>query len=137
MVNTESATLADSKDFLQVSQLPVNYRGATTSSLAMVATVPGTQQDANGNVSVGGGLPSQVQYSVDGASTVNIRQNGALGNMNPSSELISEFKVAQFNNNAEFSQAGDVTISTKSGTDRFHGRLFEYLQNSLLDATPY
>jgi hypothetical protein len=45
-----------------------------------------------------------VQYSVDGSSTVNIRQNGALGNMNPSSELISEFKVTQFNNNAEFAQ---------------------------------
>jgi len=59
----------------------------------MLATVPGAQQDANGNVSVGGGLPSQVQYSVDGSSTVNIRQNGALGDMNPSSVLISEFKV--------------------------------------------
>ncbi|HMK21269.1 MAG TPA: carboxypeptidase-like regulatory domain-containing protein, partial [Terriglobales bacterium] len=41
MINTESATLADSKNFAEVSQLPVNYRGATTSSLAMVATVPG------------------------------------------------------------------------------------------------
>lgn len=137
MINTESATLADTKDFLQVSQLPVNYRGATTSSMAVLATVPGTQQDANGNVSVGGGLPSQVQYSVDGASTVNIRQNGALGNMNPSSELISEFKVSQFNNNAEFSQLGDVTIATKSGGEHFHGSLFEYMQNSILDATPY
>jgi hypothetical protein len=136
-INTESATLADSKDFLQVSQLPVNYRGATTSSLAMVATVPGTQQDANGNVSVRGGLPSQVQYSVDGASTVNIRQNGALANMNPSSELISEFKVSQFNNNAEFAQLGDITISTKSGGQHFHGSAFEYLQNSVLDATTF
>jgi hypothetical protein len=137
MINTESATLADSKDFVQVSQLPVNYRGATTSSLAVLATVPGTQQDANGNVSIGGGLPSQVQYSVDGASTVNIRQNGALANMNPSSELISEFKVSQFNNNAEFAQLGDITIATKSGTDHFHGSLFEYLQNSMLDATTF
>jgi hypothetical protein len=137
MINTESATLADAKDFLQVSQLPVNYRGATTSSLAVLATVPGTQQDANGNVSVGGGLPSQVQYSVDGASTVNIRQNGALANMNPSSELISEFRVSQFNNNAEFAQLGDITIATKSGTGHYHGSLFEYLQNSMLDATPY
>jgi len=34
--------------------------------------------------------------------------------MNPSSELISEFKVAQFNNNAEFSQLGDITITTNS-----------------------
>jgi hypothetical protein len=64
---------------------------------------------------------------------VNIRQN-ALGNMNPSSELISEFKVTQFNNNAEFAQIGDVTISTKSGGDQFHGSAFEYLQNDALDA---
>ena len=137
MINTENAILADTKDFVQVSQLPVNYRGATTSSLAMVATVPGAQQDANGNVSVGGGLPSQVQYSVDGASTVNVRQNGALANMNPSSELISEFKVVQFSNNAEFAQLGDITIATKSGSDHFHGCLFEYMQNSVLDATTY
>jgi hypothetical protein len=137
MINTESATLADTKDFVQVSQLPVNYRGATTSSMAVLTTVPGTQQDANGNVSVGGGLPSQVQYSVDGASTVNIRQNGALANMNPSSELISEFKVSQFNNNAEFAQLGDITIATKSGGEHFHGSAFEYMQNSVLDATTF
>jgi Carboxypeptidase regulatory-like domain len=137
MINTESATLADTKDFQQVSQLPVNYRGATTSSMAVLATVPGTQQDANGNVSVGGGLPSQVQYSVDGASTVNIRQNGALGNMNPSSELIGEFKVSQFSNNAEFAQLGDITITTKSGAEHLHGSAFEYMQNSALDATTF
>lgn len=134
VINTENGTIGDTKDFQQITNLPVNYRGATTSPLAMLATVPGAQQDANGNVSVGGGLPSQVQYSVDGSSTVNIRQNGALGNMNPSSELISEFKVTQFNNNAEFAQLGDVTISTKSGGDQFHGSAFEYLQNSAFDA---
>ncbi len=134
VINTENGTIGDTKDFKELTGLPVNYRGATTSPLAMLATVPGAQQDANGNVSVGGGLPSQVQYSVDGSSTVNIRQNGALGNMNPSSELISEFKVTQFNNNAEFAQIGDVTISTKSGTDQFHGSAFEYLQNDAFDA---
>ncbi|HKN74426.1 MAG TPA: TonB-dependent receptor [Candidatus Acidoferrum sp.] len=134
VINTENGTIGDTKDFKQLTSLPVNYRGATTSPLAMLATVPGAQQDANGNVSVGGGLPSQVQYSVDGSSTVNIRQNGALGNMNPSSELISEFKVTQFNNNAEFAQIGDVTISTKSGGDQFHGSAFEYLQNDAFDA---
>jgi hypothetical protein len=134
VINTENATIGDSKDFQQITNLPVNYRGATTSPLAMLATVPGAQQDANGNVSVGGGLPSQVQYSVDGSSTVNIRQNGALGNMNPSTELIGEFKVTQFNNNAEFAQLGDVTISTKSGTEQFHGSVLEYAQNDAFDA---
>ena len=116
VINTENGAIGDTKDFQQITNLPVNYRGATTSPLAMLATVPGAQQDANGNVSVGGGLPSQVQYSVDGSSTVNI------------------LKVAQFNNNAEFAQLGDVTISTKSGGDQFHGSAFEYLQNSAFDA---
>src|SRR6202035_784543 len=137
VINTENGTIGDTKNFQQITALPVNYRGATTSPLAMLATVPGAQQDANGNVSVGGGLPSQVQYSVDGSSTVNIRQNGALGNLNPSSELISEFKVTQFNNNGEFAQIGDVTISTKSGTEQYHGSLFEYAQNSAFDAATY
>ena len=56
-INTENATLGDTKDFLQISELPVNYRGATTSPLAALTSVPGTQQDANGNVSIGGGNP--------------------------------------------------------------------------------
>ena len=70
MINTENGTIGDTKDFQQITNLPVNYRAATTSPLAMLATVPGAQQDANGDAPVGGGLPSQVQYSVDGSSTV-------------------------------------------------------------------
>ena len=136
-LNTENATVSDTKLFSQVVQLPMNYRGGNDSPLQALVSVPGVQQDSNGNLSIGGGTPSQTQFSVDGASTVNVRQNGALFNMNPSSELISEFKVTQFNNNAEFSQLGDVTITTKSGGNRIHGSVFEYLQNSVLDATPY
>jgi hypothetical protein len=137
IVNTENGTIGDTKKFNQVVQLPMNYRGGNDSPLAALVAVPGVQQDGSGNYSIGGGTPSQIQFSVDGTSTVNVRQNGALGNMNPSSELIGELKVTQFNNNAEFSQLADVTIITKSGTNRFHGSAFEYLQNSALDATPW
>src|SRR5262249_33965456 len=136
-INTENGTIADTKGFNQVVQLPMNYRGGNDSPLAALVAVPGAQQDSQGNFSIGGGTPAQIQYSVDGTSTVNVRFNGALANMNPSSELISEFKITQFNNNAEFAQIGDVTIITKSGTNHFHGSAFEYLQNSALDATTY
>jgi len=136
-INTESAVLGDTKNFNQVVQLPMNYRGGSDSPLNALVAVPGVQQDSSGNLSIGGGTPAQIQFSVDGTSTVNVRQNGALANMNPSSELISEFKVTQFNNNAEFSQLADVTIITKSGANQFHGSAFEYLQNSALDATTY
>src|SRR5215831_13912852 len=77
-INTESGTIGDTKNFQQVTQLPVNYRGATTSPLAAIATVPSVQQDSNGSVSIGGALPSQVGYSVDGVSTSHYRQNSAL-----------------------------------------------------------
>jgi hypothetical protein len=136
-ITTDTGTIADTKTFQQVTQLPVNYRGSTTSPLAAIDTVVGVQQDNSGNVSIGGGTPSMVQYSVDCVSSVNVRNNGALTNLNPSSELIREFKVTAYNNNAEFSQVSDVTIATKSGTNTFQGSLFEYLQNDRLDVTTY
>jgi hypothetical protein len=41
VINTENGTIGDTKDFQQITALPVNYRGATTSPLAMLSTVPG------------------------------------------------------------------------------------------------
>ena len=73
-------------------------------------------------------------YSVDGISTTNVFQSSAGANPYPSSEGISELKVTAFNNSAEFAQVGDVTFTTKGGTNTFHGSLFEYLQNYALDA---
>jgi hypothetical protein len=136
-INTENGTIAESIKGDKIQQLPLNYRGATTSPLAAIAAMPSVQQDSNGSVSVGGALPSQVGYSVDGVSTSNNRQNGALPNLYPSSEILGEFKVTAFNNNAEFAQIGDVTVTTKAGGNEFHGSLFEYHQNSALDANVY
>jgi hypothetical protein len=76
-------------------------------------------------------------FSVDGISTANVRQNGALQDAYPSQEGIAAVKLTSFNNSAEFSQIGDVTFTTKNGTNNFHGDVFEYLQNQTLDATPY
>ena len=136
-INTENGTIADTKGFQEVTELPVNYRGATTSPLAALVTVPGVQQDSNGGLSISGGIPSMIDFTLDGVSTINVRNNGANQNMYPSSELLGEFRVSSVNNNAEFAEAGDVTVTTKSGTNTFHGSLFEYLQNARLDATTY
>ncbi|HYL99159.1 MAG TPA: TonB-dependent receptor, partial [Blastocatellia bacterium] len=136
-INTENATIGAEIKGENIAQLPLNYRGATTSPLAAIAALPNVQQDSSGNISVGGALPSQVAYSVDGVSSVNNRQNGSLPNLYPSSEILGEFKVTAFNNNAEFAQVGDVTVTTKGGGNEFHGSAFEYLQNSALDAKVY
>jgi hypothetical protein len=137
VINTENAVISDSKDNQMITQLPLNSRATTTSPLGALALSPNVQQDSSGNIALGGASSAMVNFSVDGISTSNVRQNGALQDAYPSQEGISEVKVTSFNNSAEFSQVGDVTFTTKSGTSNLHGSLFEYLQNDALDADPY
>jgi hypothetical protein len=128
-IDTENATLGDSKDNLQMTQLPINNRATTTSPLGALGLSPNVQTDSSGNIALGGASSSMVNFSVDGISTANVRQNGALQDAYPSQEGIAAVKVTSFNNSAEFSQVGDVTFTTKSGTNQYHGSVFEYLQN--------
>src|SRR6202522_321419 len=136
-INTENATLSDSKTNIEMTQLPLNNRATTTSPLGALGLSPNVQTDSSGNIALGGASSSMVNYSVDGISTANVRQNGALQDAYPSQEGIAAVKVTAFNNSAEFSQVGDVTFTTKNGTSQYHGSVFEDFQNDPLDADPY
>jgi len=134
LLNTENATLADFKFNSDITQLPLNSRAVSSSPLAALAVSPDVVKDTQGNIAVAGATSAQTGFSVDGISTANVLKNGALQDAYPSSEGIQQMAVTAFNNNAEFAQIGDVTFTTKSGTNQFHGSLFEYLQNDALDA---
>ena len=134
-VNTENATLTDSKVNTDITQLPINSRAVSSSPLAALAVSPSVTRDSQGNFAIGAATAAQVGFSVDGISTANVRLNGALEDAYPSLEGIDEMKVTAFNNNAEFAQIGDVTFVTKSGTNQLHGSAFEYFQNANLDAS--
>jgi hypothetical protein len=134
-IDTENATVGDTRGTNQLIEMPLNFRAQTTSPLAALALSPSIITDTNGNIEVGGATYSMTGYSVDGISTANVAANGSLQNAYPSSEGLSEMKVTAFNNSAEFSQVADITFITKSGTNLLHGSLFEYLQNDVLDAT--
>ena len=136
-INTENGTISDSKTNIEMTQLPLNNRATTTSPLGALGLSPNVQTDSSGNIALGGASSSMINFSVDGISTANVRQNGALQDAYPSQEGIAGVKVTAFNNSAEFSQVGDVTFTTKSGTNDYHGSVFEYLQNQALDASPY
>lgn len=136
-VNTENATIGDTVLNEDVTQLPMNSRAVSSSPLANLAVSPSVVTDSQGNISVGGATAAQTGFSVDGISTANVRANGALHDAYPSSEGISETKVTAFNNNAEFAQIGDVTFTTKSGTDAWHGSAYDYFQNDVFDSTIY
>ncbi|MCA2966202.1 MAG: TonB-dependent receptor [Acidobacteriaceae bacterium] len=138
VVQTDMATVMDSKSADALTKLPVNYRaGATNTFYAIISTAPGVQPDSSGNYSVGGGMPFQTTASVDGISNINVRSNGVLTEMFPSADTVDEVRVSSTSNNAEFAQAGDITVTSKSGTNRFRGSAYWYHQNGAFDARDF
>ncbi len=132
--DVETVTHSLSSD--DINTLALNFRASdTTSPLYVAALTPGVQTDPSGNISVAGGFSYTTSYSIDGISTVNARNNGPSANLFPSVEAISEFKVNSSNNDAEFGQPSDITVTTKGGTNQFHGGLYEFYESSSFNAS--
>ena len=135
----------------QVTQLPLNGR-----DFVQLATLtPGTAQETNPNSFINGGASSEVSargsFSLSvGGSRTNATDWILDGNDNneltaggisilSSIDSIQEFKVLTYNYSAEFGfRAGPtVLVTTKSGSNQFHGSLFEFLRNKSLDAKSF
>jgi hypothetical protein len=133
---SDDATVSHTLNSNDINTLALNFRASDSTSPLYVATLtPGVQTDTSGNISVAGGSGYFTSYTIDGISTQNIRFNGPNVNLAPSVESISEFKVNSANNDAEFGQPSDITITTKSGTNEYHGGLYEFYQSSSFDAS--
>jgi hypothetical protein len=133
---SDAETVTHSLSSDEIDTLALNFRASdTTSPLYVAALTPGVQTDPSGNISVAGGFSYTTSYSIDGISTVNARNNGPSANLFPSVESISEFKVNSSNNDAEFGQPSDITVTTKGGTNKFHGGLYEFYESSSFNAS--
>ncbi|MDQ2946318.1 MAG: carboxypeptidase-like regulatory domain-containing protein, partial [Acidobacteriota bacterium] len=139
VITTDQATIVDSKSAEQIQNLPVNFRAGTTNSVFYaISTAPGVQPSSTGGeFSLSGSMPFMATASVDGISSISVRSNGLLVEMFPSAEAIDEIKVSSVSNNAEFAQIGDVTTTSRGGTNAYHGSLYWYHQNGAFDAKDY
>ena len=136
VIETERATIDSTRSGDEINRLALNFRATNNTSPLVVATLAqGVQQDRGGQISVAGALPFMTSFSVDGISTQRIRYGGPSKDLFPSVESIEEFKVASAGNSAEFMQVTDLTTTTRSGTNVFHGTGFWFNQNSALAAT--
>jgi hypothetical protein len=90
-----------------------------------------------GNYSIGGGFGNQSQFYVDG-----VPSNAPANNLNsyiPSQDVVQEFKVVTSNVPAEYGNyaGGVINLTTKSGTNMFHGAAYEYFRNKVLNANSF
>jgi hypothetical protein len=152
LLQPETNSLGQVIEQRSVTEMPLNGRNP----LALVQLVPGVVpqgQPSAGNSStsnpvganpfalgdfqVGGGMAGQSQILIDGVPT-----NGAYLNVVtviPTQDAIQEFKVQTNNLGPEYGRfaGGVINLSTKSGTNRFHGSAYEFLRNKVLNANDF
>ena len=151
-VETTNPSLGQVITSQQVSQLPLNGRDfvqlATLTAGTTAESNPGSffnQTSAASEVaargsfslSVGGSRPNSTDWILDGVDN-NELTAGGIGIFS-SIDSIQEFKVLTFTYSAEYgTRAGPtVLVNTKSGSNDFHGSLYEFLRNTSLDARSF
>lgn len=114
---------------------PFNY--TTGSALQDARALPFTLGGLRDVPAVNGNRPSMGNYSLDGIDNNN--QNVAGYNTNVSVDAVQEVRIATHNFTAEYGRnAGFITnIVTKTGSTEFHGSLFEFFNNDVLNADSF
>ncbi|MBM3735227.1 MAG: carboxypeptidase regulatory-like domain-containing protein, partial [Acidobacteria bacterium] len=124
LIETESARISDTKGAELLKSIPLNTRGIW----AFLALSPGVLQAGSGSSTIrfSGSRGNQSHWSIDGTTMsdgVEETQIGPLGNY---IESFQEIKLDIANNTAEFGTIGQVTMISKSGTNRLTGNVFSY-----------
>jgi hypothetical protein len=150
-VETANPSLGQVITSQQVAELPLNGRDF----VQLATLMPGTTKENDPNsffngggssetsirgsysLSVGGSRANSTDWLLDGVDN-NELTAGAIAIL-PSIDALEEFKVLTFNYSAEYGTRGGpaVLLTTKSGTNDFHGSVFEFLRNTSLDARDF
>lgn len=142
-VQTEQSTLGTVVERQRIEELPLNGRHVFN-LVKLVAGVRPIDRSADGfgeitnqgfsQISFNGGPIYGNQFFVDGGmNTVPVHNEISVV---PMTDAVEEFKVETNSLKAEFGQTsgGVVNVATKSGTNEFHGSLYEFFRNDALDA---
>jgi hypothetical protein len=137
-VNTEESKLSTTVDSTQIANLPLNGRNVyDLMQLAPGAVnVQGTMME-NGHGTVVNGVRENFNgFLINGISNKDL--SGGVVNT-PIQDTVQEFQQLQLNMSAQYgSSAGSINnLVTKSGTNAFHGSLWEYFRNDAMDANTY
>lgn len=134
MLQTDSPSLGHVLERQRIEQLPGLGRGYQN----LLQTVPGVTWSTHGH-GIGGrmqayGLPTGSNMIVLDGAPINETYEGWDMPRTPDLDTLQEIKVEVNNSSARYSRPSAVIMSTRSGTNQFHGSLFENLRNSAIGA---
>lgn len=144
LVESQTSSIGQVMNTKTILDLPVNGRN----SYAFVALVPGVIPSAGFTqtafdeyndqfISINGSRPNQNTFLLDGGINTEPALSGP--GIYPSIDLVKEYKVQTNNLSAQFggTSGGVINVITKSGTNRFHGDVYEFLRNNAFDARDF
>ncbi len=145
LLETETSTMGQVMDKTRIETLPLNGRNFAQLAqlgVGVVPSEPGSRITGNFGFSVDGARSLQNNFLLDG-----IDNNSNLGDLlnessyviQPPIDAIEEFKVQTNDYSAEFGRGNGAILNAviKSGSNSFHGDVFEYFRNDALDASPF
>jgi hypothetical protein len=146
LLDTESATNLVTMDSHLIQSLPNSYRNPLNFVFALAGTTEAQSGqttrsgsfDQNGSqFGLNGGRIGNEQILIDGAPSTAVDWGGLL--VAPTNDAVQEQQVVQNVYDAQYerSGAGVVTLITKSGSNSFHGEIYDYMRNSALDANTW
>ncbi len=135
VLQTETGSVGQVVDNRKIVGLPLNGRGA----FGLIGLVPGVADGAASGTSgasarINGGRNRLNEIQLDGITAVNVK-GGNVG-YTPMVDALEEFKIVTNSFPAEYGRTGGGVIlaTIKSGTNAFHGTVFEFLRNNALNA---
>ena len=137
LLNTESAMKGDVVVSREMVDVPLD--GRDFADLAYL--VPGVSQKAQGasgsNFAVNGARTDNTNFIIDGFNDQNPR--GGSAQARPPIDAMMEFKMQTTGYSAEYGRlaGGTMNMVLKSGTNRFHGSVFEFVRNDVFDARDF
>lgn len=143
LLETTNATLGQVIENKQILDLPLNGRNPFALGLLAGNTTQVQGMGTNMTFIGGGGRFSSMDITLDGVDNNTTVTNGSIGRngvaYTPSVDAVQEFKVQTNGFSAEYGHAAGTVVNAtlKSGTNEFHGTLFEFLRNDKLDATNF
>ncbi len=138
VINTESGAIkGDVIVHAEIQDLPLEGRDFTDLAFLIPGVMPQAQGAPGSGLTVNGARSDNTNFYVDGISNRNAR--GAAPQVRPNMDAIQEFKVETSGYSAEYGKmaGGILNMALRSGTNQFHGSVFEYLRNDLLDARAF
>lgn len=132
LVNDSNQTIGSTLDYTRIQELPENGRSVANLVQLTTAGIQGSS-----TLTVGGGVQlkdnginaSSFEFVQDGAALANQDYGGQAQKL-PDPDSVGEVKVETSNSSAKFNRPATAVLSTKSGTNRIHGALYETMRNN-------